>query len=414
MKREDSWIRNKKLLVVVGVFLTISFVFWYANSDLLCFDDDTGGFVQLAENFLSDNHFSLDTSRTPGYPLFLAVIFAFGGNLNTVVAVQILFSAFCLILVYKICRIMAIGEGISLFCSVAYALDLSLHIYQCKVISDVFFMNMLIITLFFLAKYYQNRKIGTFVFFAFFLNYALLVRPILIYYNILFAVLLFVLLLLRKASWKLFVSYILIFAVLIGGWCARNNYVSGVFEFSNIRNYNLLFFDSAELRADLEGISDEEARELFREEFNVEYDTSGLTESEKRILYGEFGSKYIKEHFVQYLFKNVKGLITEFFGPNNKFLKETIPSRFIRYPVILLYCSYLGLTYLLYVIGFLKNIKKLNFVDWFVFTVAGYCAAASASLGYARFRVAWFALILIGVFLFLGRITSKSDSGVKE
>ncbi|MCR5761453.1 MAG: glycosyltransferase family 39 protein [Sphaerochaetaceae bacterium] len=410
MNREESWIKNKKLLIVVGFFLIASFSFLLVNYEFCVWDTgDSLSFVQLAENFLSDDHFTFDTSRTPGYPLFLSLVLVLGGSLNTVVVVQILISAMCLILAYRICRKMGTGENMSLACAIAYGLDLSLHIYQCRVLSDVFFLDMLVITLYFLVKYYNNRKLSSFAFFSFFLNFSLLVRPILIYYNILFIILLLVLLIIRKINWKLLLTYTVLFAVLIGGWCARNYYVTGVFEFSNIRNYNLLFFDAAELRADIEGISDEQARELFREEFSNEYETNGLNDTQIRALYGEYGSKYIKAHFVQYLIKNIKGLISEFFGPNNKFLKQTIPSRFLRYPIILLYCSYLGLTYLFYAVGFFKNIKKFNFVDWFIFTVSGYCAAASASLGYSRFRVAWFALILIGVFLLVGKRKEKDN-----
>ena len=63
------------------------------------------------------------------------------------------------------------------------------------------------------------------------------------------------------------------------------------------------------------------------------------------------------------------------------------------------YVLYLAAVYAFYIFGWIFNFKKADVLDIFILTVSGYCAAASASLGYARFRVAFFGLILVGAFL---------------
>ena len=171
---------------------------------------------------------------------------------------------------------------------------------------------------------------------------------------------------------------------------------------SNVRNYNMTRYDGAFLRSNIEGISLNEAREAFDEEFEMLHsaeELEGLSQSQVRKLKAEVGNKYVKEHFAEYLMQNVKGLFNEMLGTNRSFLESAVGNGILVRIIELCYLAYLCLVYGAYILGWMFNFKKAGHVDIFILTVSGYCAAASASLGYARFRVAFFGLILIGAFV---------------
>lgn len=411
-----AFLQGREIAILLLLFLLFSFCFFFANQEHLIVVNDTMTYVTPAENLLAGHGFlngsgKADTSRTPGYPLFLCLVFLLGGGLREIVFLQIFLSALSIYLCYRICRLLRLRESMALLCTGAYLLNLSTYIYQSYVVSDLFFYDMLTIALFFLVKYIKEKRISSFIGFTVLLNFALWVRPITIYFNLLVAAVLIVLLLFKKLPLKEVLCYMVCFALMIGGWCARNYRVSGVFEYSSIRNLNLMYYDASGLRGEIDGISFEKAQELFEQEFNTEYGDAvdGLSEAQVRQLYGKIGSRYIKAHFGRYLIKNVRGLFLEFFGPNSSFLKTTIPNRGLRLAVTALYEIYLAAVYVLYAIGFLKNIRRLSLTDWFIFLLSGYLAAASASLGYARFRVAWFGLIVLGGFLLTGEKEEQAD-----
>lgn len=397
----------RALWIILVVYAVLLALFTVVNYDHLIEAYDTQSYVIVAENLLSGNGFSdadglPDGFRTPGYPLFLAAVFLCGGNILAVVILQLCLAVFSLYLVYRICILMGVKEKYALACTALFLFDLSLYIYGATAISDAYFYFMLVISTYFLARHLNEKKFWYFILFAVMLNYALAVRPILMYYNGLVCLFVLILCFFKKASFKHLAVFVLLFSVVFCGWSLRNYLTGGVFEMSNVRNYNMTQYDGAFLRSDIEGISLSEARDAFDEEFNslyTEKDLEGLSQSQIRKLKAEVGNSYIKEHFGDYLMQNVKGLFNEMFGTNRSFLEETLKSSLAVRAVELLYLSYLFFVYGLYVIGWIFNFKKAGCVDLFILTVSGYCAAASASLGYARFRVAFFGLILLGIFV---------------
>ncbi len=398
---------SKVLWAILLVYALLLALFLAVNYDQLVISDDTESYVVVAENLLSGKGFTdgdglPDGFRTPGYPLFLAAVILCGGNMLAVVIVQLCLAVFSLYLVYRICIIMGVKEKYALICTAMFLVDLSLYIYSATAISDAYFYFMLVISTYFLAKYLSNKKFLYFVLFAVMLNYSLAVRPILMYYNGLVCLFVLVLCLFKKASFKHLAVTVLLFAVVFGGWSLRNYYTSGVFEMSNVRNYNMTRYDGSFLRSELEGISLNEARDAFEEEFSELYseeELEGLSRSQLRKLKAEVGNSYIKEHFGAYLMQNVKGLFNELLGTNRSFLEKAVGNTMIVRGVELLYIAFLCMVYGLYILGWIFNFKKAGYVDLFILTVSGYCAAASASLGYARFRVAFFGLILLGAFV---------------
>ena len=403
---------NKKrytiaIIAILAVYALLLGVFTIVNYDHLITTVDTESYTCVAENMLAGQGFAdssgeADGYRTPGYPLFLMAVFALGGNLTAVVVVQLLLAVATLYLVYRICLIMNVRPVYSLICAGLYLLDISLYIYTGFAISDSFFYFVLVLSAYFLARFIKNKSFWSFLIFVAVLNFALATRPILMYYNGLVCLFVLVLCILKKLPLKALFATVLIFAVVFGGWSFRNYCRTGVFEMSNVRNHNLMYFDSAVLRSEVEGIAVSEARARFEQEYEERYadrDLDNMSLSERRVFEGEIGNEYIKAHFGAYLVQNIKGLFNTMFGPNREFLNTVMGSTPVTRAVELLYMAYLGIVYVLYVLGWILNLKKANWLDLFILTVSGYCAAASASLGYARFRVAFFGLLLVGAFV---------------
>jgi len=341
-----------------------------------------------------------DGFRTPGYPVFIAFVFMLGGDINCVVAIQIVLAVLCLYLVYAICRMAGVGHKYAMFGAIMLAADVMTNLFTCYVLSDAYFVYFLIIAAYFLAKYLSVRKGRFFFLFVITLNYALLVRPILIYFNMLLCVLLVLLWLFRKIEFKHAAAALGVFCVVFCGWSYRNYLQNGVFEMSSVRNYNMMSYDGAQLRSDIENISFDEAREKLYEDFAnlyTEDQLEGLSKPQVYALRAEVGRKYIKEHFGEYLIMNVKGLINTMLGLNRGLINEVVGSSFLTNGIAVLYFSYLVFVYMAYLVGWIVNIRRINALDLFILTVSGYCAVASASVGYPRFRVAFFGLITIGM-----------------
>lgn len=393
--------------IILAIYALLLAAFTILNYDQLIVATDTESYVCVAENLLDGKGFAdadgvADGFRTPGYPLFIAAVLLCGGNVLAVVIVQLVLAVVCLYLIYAICKTCGLSEKASLVCTGLFLLDISLYVYSATAISDAFFYYILVISAFFLAKYLKSKKFYLFILFSAALNFALLTRPILMYYNGLVCLFILALCLFKKASFKHLIVALLLFAAVFGGWSMRNYVKNGVFEMSYVRNHNMTQFDGAMLRSELEGITMSEAREKFDCEFAELYsdeELEDLSKSQVAKLRSEVGRTYIKEHTGDYLMQNVKGLFNEMFGTNRSFLSESINSSAVVRIIEIAYVLYLAAVYAFYIFGWIFNFKKADVLDIFILTVSGYCAAASASLGYARFRVAFFGLILVGAFL---------------
>ena len=395
------------IFIAVAVYTLFLFVFAYFNVDSLMIAPDSNGYIYPAKSMIAGDGFrnelgEFDGLRTPGYPLFLAIMFMFKGNLYAVIAMQLLFAALSMYLVYRICILMNLKNIYAFLWAIVFAIDITVYIYSCSILSDAFFMNCIVVTIYFLVKYLRNKKFGNFVLFIVFLNYSLAVRPILMYYNTLLCLFVFGLWIFKKVSLKHVIVSVLAFVIVFGGWSYRNYLKTGVFEMSYVRNYNMINFDGAMLMSRNEGISVQESREKLVEQFNNEnpdVDFSKLTKSQKVKLQATVGKRYIKNNFVDYIFMNIKNLCRTRFGPNLSFLTDTISNPIVHACAVGFNLLYYATIYFLFALGWLLNFKKSTLADWFLLTIAGYCMVASASVGYARFRLSFFVVLIIGTAL---------------
>jgi 4-amino-4-deoxy-L-arabinose transferase-like glycosyltransferase len=354
----------------------------------------------LAEKFFSNDGISAELNRTPGYPLFLALIYELGGGNSTVVVVQILISAIGIYLFYRTLILTGTPAKTAVLGTTLLLINSATYEYTFRILTESLFGFCLMLSVYFLARFcYKEKHFLSFVLFAVALNYALLIRPILIYFNMFLSLCILVLFILRKIKFRYFAVFAVFFISVFFGWSYRNYRHSSVFFYSTIQNYNLKNYNSTLLTADIENISEEEARSYHDEQFRIEYPdkmTAGLNNAEFSLLEGKYGSAYIKTHFAEYIKLNIKGLFKMMLRPGVRNYLDSLTSNTVVSQLLFLsIVGYLFLTYFFYIFGLVINRNQINIVQIFIFFLCGYLAAASAALGISRLRAPFFPLLLL-------------------
>jgi hypothetical protein len=158
-------------------------------------------------------------------------------------------------------------------------------------------------------------------------------------------------------------------------------------------------FYCPELTSRIDNITIEEATKYHDELFKKEYSNvlnSGLNKAQIALLKEEYGGRYIKEHFSQFIIMCLIGLCNELGGPAKAFISAVFSNNnFIIWIVCGLSMLYLVLTYALYILGLICACKKINIAQIYVFLLSGYLAAGTMVVGHSRYRDPWFPLILL-------------------
>lgn len=399
-------INYKKILTVLLVIQSMFLVLFFAeNGFQVIYQGDSISYVAPAKNFLETGKFLDENSnpilfRTPGYSLFLALVYLITNYSDTVVVVLqmlMVLGTSCLIfsLVADISRKKWMGCAAVFF----YVCELTVYTNASCILTDTIFPFLLVLALWMLYKYYKKHNLGYFIGCVVFLNYALLVRPQIMYYNMILAIVLVLLAILKKIGWRECAIYCCIFVLIFGGWSFRNYCVFGEATYSSVRAESYYLWYAPETYSLEEGVSKEDADRVFDELMDEKYvNYEQLSKIEQVQAEKDIGLTYINEHISAYLLLNIKGLVTELVAPD----MSTIYSW--NLPVVLCWfinCCFGGLlllSYLIYAVGFLRSFTKHTWFDWLILLTVMYLMASTAVLGYSRFRLAFYPLCLIGTF----------------
>ncbi|GBU21280.1 hypothetical protein R80B4_01169 [Fibrobacteres bacterium R8-0-B4] len=401
---------NRGILIICAVYFLMSILFFCFYRQYTMYNlnpnSDTIDYVNIASNMLKIGLFSQDGVnpdyiRTPGYPLFLALIFMLGGNIEIAGIVQIALSVFCVFLIYKTLLLLKIRVSAALAGTAVFLFDIGSYRYASSILTETLFKFSLICSLYFLVRYFVSEgRFRYFLAFAVFINYALLVRPILLYFNIFLAVAVIVLFIIKKARLTIVAAYILCFTVVFAGWSYRNYRHSSVFIYSTIQNNNQMYYDSNLLAQRIEHLSEEDAFAYHESMFDLEYPDakkSGLNEAQLSFLRSKYGLRYLRNHFTQYLRQYATGLFKLMVSPHRDIVMRFFSnSLFAVYLVCLLYMMLLTALWVLYLGGLALNYKKIDMPQLFILLLCAYLTVSGASGGYSRFRDPVFPLILVG------------------
>ena len=377
-------------------------------------------YIVPAENFLKFKIFLGNSStpiwfRTPGYPLFLALIYwladLFKINFDKNFIVLSLQALMCILnscmIFYCVNKIINNNKNkiYGLLAVLFYILDLASYDKAVRILTDVPFSFLITLSAFLFIKYYYSRVKLYAALSILAINYALWVRPVLLYFNMLLAVIIIFAIIFKKINFKLGVLYLCVYLAMFGGWCIRNaHYHHVTFEtmYTPLRvkdsfDYYAPLTYQIVNRMPHNDENDLKVNKIFNKMLYDKYKNfDELAIHEQYAAKGGIGRDYIKQHIAAYILLNFKGLFVEMIAPGMTFINEFKINDLFKRAAALFAAGMLALLNLIYAMSFIFNIKKLKFINIAIFLLTAYLMASTAVLGYSRFRIAFYALETVG------------------
>ena len=388
------------LLAVQGLCLAAAFFFFGPS-----IFPDSPSYIEPAQSFLKDGVMADADGqptlfRTPGYLLFLAAVYGLGGSDKAVVLIQMLMCAAIGLMIYAAIKDISGKACLGLGGLLLWVLHIENYNYALSILTELPFAFFCTLALFFLCRFWKRGKYRDVMVCLVSLVCGLLIRPQLMYYSMIVAVLLTAASLLKKISWKVTLPYLFLFLVCFGGWCMRNQHHFGDPQYTFIRHKDYFEYYAPNVYMEVEKVSLEESKRYFRELLEERVpDFDQLFPVDQLHILSDIGKDYVKQHIGAFIVVNIKGLLQEMFAPGVSYIDR------FGLPFWLTWCCYgfftflLAVTYGIYAVGFLKHWSVLTKLDWLIFLTNVYFMASTAVVGYSRFRMAFYAPCLIGAFL---------------
>ncbi|OGN30014.1 MAG: hypothetical protein A3A33_01675 [Candidatus Yanofskybacteria bacterium RIFCSPLOWO2_01_FULL_49_25] len=284
---------TKRLLFII---LAAGFVFRivlfgiFHNNEIFVIENDSTGYLTLAENLRLGNGFSQQTVapfapdpfRTPGYPVFLLINRVLTGTYQSAILVQgilVVLTAWLVALIgFRMgYRRVAVGAALIFLCMPFSLMD------SLKYLMQPVFSFTLILAVWWWLNYAENKKKPYLWGVALLLPLAALQRPIAIWLPAVFLIGL-ALMEWRNSSfaWRSWIKtaaiVIGVFAVVLAPWCYRNYREFGSYSLSSIRAFQLYFYDVPPVLALARHSSYSDARDFLERDIKNYLTISNPTE----------------------------------------------------------------------------------------------------------------------------------------
>jgi 4-amino-4-deoxy-L-arabinose transferase-like glycosyltransferase len=417
------------LLLILALALALRlFIFSFVAADpKRSFTNDAAGYSRIALNLLKYGVFSSsekaplrpESERTPGYPLFLLLVYALFGHLPAVVLfAQSLLGVATVYIIYRIGEVLYPQETMGLWASLLYALEPASILYSNYFLSETLFVFIMSLGFYGYFKFIKSSRTADICTAFFFLGIATLCRPGFIYFP-LFIIFLTVFYFLRKGSIKekgrpLLVAFA-VYAAILGVWSVRYYRAFGEFKLTSLSD-NIVFAYAYHYESNKTGITLESARERVLERCARKFPKDNLTlldsNAKDRVLKG-CGMAYIKEEgsaFVRgYLhsipdlyFPRASSLSRLILGEDSMVTYKDIPmllkdpASFPMGMYLLLTVLFLGASYTCALIGIFFLLKERSFfAPILACSFIAYYSLGSALLFQERYRVPIFVFIAL-------------------
>lgn len=306
--------RRFRIVAILSISVTLlgcALIVWFAHSrglDPVSLTGDSKGYIYLAQNILEHKLFSAAQSepfypesfRAPGYPAFLALIFAVFGTSITALFVHALIMSIAPILLYMIFRPQ--NEPAAFWAAIIFVFE-PIRIYlSASFLSDAFFTLVFLASLLCLMRvrntYAAAASAGAL------LGVAILVRPIAMFLPIVY--MLYVLASVRP--WKTGVIsaafLCIVSAATVFPWMYRNHAQFGSWNVSSVGAANLMLYNAPEF---LKWHADAQSQALlnaFRQEQDTLPREEALSLTRSDVFTGTFRD-IIRGNEVSYVFFHV-------------------------------------------------------------------------------------------------------------
>ncbi len=277
----SDWLLAQRRLLTVALvssvasilaYVIVVFAAWHQGLDPVTLTGDAKGYLQLAQNLLTTHTFSFSTQapfalesfRAPGYPFFLALLYAVFGSWLSVLFVQAAIVSAAPVLLYILFR--PYHERVAFWGSMLFAIEPIRLFLSVSLLSDALYVCLFLLSLVLLEQGIQQERRNYFVLSGLALGVSILVRPIAIFLPILYAG--YLLFLGRFSRQSMISSMALCTAcfIVIFPWMLRNHANFGSWNISSVGSANLMIYNAPaflQYRPDVRG---QEVMERFQQE----------------------------------------------------------------------------------------------------------------------------------------------------
>lgn len=225
-----------------GIYVHDSYGYWNIGYNVT-----HNGVFSQSENF----PFDPDYYRTPVYPLFITFAELIGPEGITIIILQIIVAVLTCYFVFKIAHLLTNNSFISNIAALIVAVDLPSIALSNLVLTETLFTFLMVLSFFFLIRYFQNEKMSDLLFTGVFSGLLILCRPIAFFIPFLFLVFISYRSFRRMNElFKQLIVYSGIVLLTLTPWLVRNKVVFGHYFLSVIREHNLLNYQAAAVYAE--------------------------------------------------------------------------------------------------------------------------------------------------------------------
>ncbi len=275
---------------------------------------DSEPYNTFALNILHDRSFqNTGTYRTPGYPAFIALVYAvFGARPWIVILIQAFIGTLTIFLVHLWAR-QWFDEKVANVSALLFAIEPHVIVYGACLLTETLFVFIVMLSMIAWYRSMSNRNIALTAVSAALMGYAVLIKPVAVIFPaaIIFLVIIFNNTNLRFKI-KSVIVYVLLFFLVMSSWMFKNYQQYGHFSLSHINGFNLLYVSAAYTEVARTGRTYIDVCKDFdvaaREKGAL--DTSDLFKQSR--IFSKLGLTYIRSHPVPFIKRHVTGMLTLF------------------------------------------------------------------------------------------------------
>jgi 4-amino-4-deoxy-L-arabinose transferase-like glycosyltransferase len=295
---------------------------------------DALGYHRLGLEITNSLSFS-STFRTPGYPIFIAMIYAlFGAKPWTVLLAQTFIDTLTIgVIFFSGNRLFSRNSG--LIASLFYAIDPVPSFHALTLNSETWFTFSLCVAGLLLIIGLQDRSHFSLVISGLLFGFATLIRPIAQYLVIIFVPIILTMPPLQGLRRKALTSaiFVLSFCVALSPWLGRNYFKYNALGLSTVKGYSLLFYNAAFTLSIASGQPIEKVRGNLEKRMDAvtRKNEVGNPFAQER-LYRDLGLKIIRENIKQYTWLHLRGMMNIFISPDSRLISNLLGIEPYRFP----------------------------------------------------------------------------------
>lgn len=246
-----NWIKQRKTEIII-FFLALAprliftlAAFWKIGDESFVRNQD--GYLNAGLNLLRHGVFTgsralLLTPHSfpaPGYPIIIALSWLIVPRYLAIALWQDAVYSLFIVFVYKFSRLF-FNNFISLGAGLFMVFEPFSLFWSSVIMSETPFLLFFMLSLYFLALFWQKRATKHIFYSSVFLGLSALIRPIAVYFYPV-VVVISLIMLWQEINWRNFIKfavvYLIVFLIVISPWCIRNKIRFGNFTISNLPHY---------------------------------------------------------------------------------------------------------------------------------------------------------------------------------